>query len=139
MRALLEIPSMVSLAGHPEVRARQNEFRSLAAQIVAAAGSGDVVGYLESDLAFHLGLLAILRNERLVAAVRALRDQTRQLRLTALVGTDDLAAAARSHLDIVDALVSGSAAEVSRLMVDHLEHIRTDWHAGVPAAQVAGR
>lgn len=138
MRSLLEIPSMVSLTGHPEVVRREAEFRALATDVVTAAGSGDVVGYLGSDLAFHLGLLAILRNGRLVAAVRALRDQTRQLRLTALVGTDDLAAAARSHLHIVDALVRGTAADVSRLMVEHLEHIRTDWHAGVLAAQVTG-
>ena len=130
MRTLLEIPSMVSLTGHPEVRQRDIEFRSLATDIVTAAASGDVVGFLESDLAFHLGLLAILRNDRLVAAVRVLRDQTRQLRLSALVGTDDLAAAARSHLDILQALVSGSPDEVSTLMVEHLEHIRTDWHAG---------
>ena len=139
IRTLLEIPSMVSLTGHPEVRRREAEFRSLATDIVTAAGSGDVVGYLESDLAFHLGLLAILGNNRLLVAVRALRDQTRQLRLTALVGTDDLARAARSHLDIVAALVGGPAADVSRLMVEHLEHIRTDWHAGVPAAGAAGR
>lgn len=139
MRSLLEIPSMVSLTGHPEVRRREAEFRSLADDIVACAGSGNVVGYLESDLAFHLGLLAILGNDRLVTAVRALRDQTRQLRLTALVGTDDLAAAARSHLDIVDALVSGTPAEVSRLLVEHLEHIRTDWHAAHLAAAVARR
>jgi DNA-binding GntR family transcriptional regulator len=139
MRSLLEIPSMVSLTGHAEVRRREAEFRSLAEDIVTAAGSGNVVGYLESDLAFHLGLLAILRNDRLVAAVRALRDQTRQLRLTALVGTDDLAAAARSHLDIVDALVSGAATEVARLMVEHLEHIRTDWHATHPDAKAADR
>lgn len=135
MRALLEIPSMVSLTGHPEVRKREAEFRALATDIVTAAGSGNVVGYLESDLAFHLGLLGVLGNDRLVTAVRALRDQTRQLRLTTLVGTDDLAAAASSHLDILDALVSGTAAQVSQLMVEHLEHIRTDWHAGTPAVQ----
>lgn len=134
MRALLEIPSMVRLTGSAEVRQREAEFRALATAIVAAAESGNVIGYLESDLAFHLGLLAVLGNDRLVAAVRTLRDQTRQLRLTELVGTQDLVRAARSHLDILDALVSGTAAEVSRLMVEHLEHIRTDWHPGVGAS-----
>lgn len=135
MRALLEIPSMVALTGHPEVRRREAEFRRLATDIVNAAVIGNVVGYLESDLAFHLGLIGIGGNHRLVAAVRTLRDQTRQLRLTALIGTDDLATAARSHLDIVDALVAGSPDQVSRLMVEHLEHIRTDWHAGAPVPQ----
>jgi DNA-binding GntR family transcriptional regulator len=125
---------MVALTGHSEVRRREAEFTSLATDIVTAAGSGNMVRYLESDLAFHLGLLAIRGNSRLVAAVRSLRDQTRQLRLTALIGTADLAAAARSHLDIVEALVSGTADQVSRLMEEHLEHIRTDWHAGASAS-----
>lgn len=139
MRALLEIPSMVALTGHPDVRERAAEFRELAAAIVIAAESGDVVGYLESDLAFHLGLLGILHNDRLVAAVRTLRDQTRQLRLAALIGTDDLLRAAQSHTDIVDALVSGTADRVRQLMTEHLEHIRTDWHPGSFAPAVSGR
>ena len=32
-----------------------------------------------------------------------------------------------------------TAADVSRLMVEHLEHIRTDWHAAALAAEPVGR
>lgn len=127
MRALLEIPSMVRLSGHVEVIARSAEFRGLADDIVRAVAAGDVVAYLEADLAFHLGLLRVLGNERLIAAVKSLRDQTRQLRLTTQLGTPELVRTAQSHLHIVDALVDGDQERVRQLMVDHLDHIRTDW------------
>ncbi len=127
MRALLEIPTMVSLAGHSEVGTRQAEFRAIADDIVRAARNGDVVAYLESDLRFHLGLLGILGNERLVAAVKLLRDHTRQLRLTAMIGTETLTRTAESHLDILQGLLAGDADRVRHLMVEHLEHIRSDW------------
>ncbi len=135
MRALLEIPSMVRLAHCPDLVPRIREFAGVAGDIVAAAADGDVVAYLELDLAFHLGLLGVLGNDRLVAAVRTLRDQTRQLKLTALVGTDELERMAHSHVDIVEALASHDGPRVEQLMVDHLEHIRTDWHSqpGPPA------
>ena len=127
MRALLEIPTMVSLAGNPEVGTRQAEFRAIADDIVRAAQDGDVVAYLESDLRFHLGLLGILGNERLVAAVKLLRDHTRQLRLTTMIGTETLTRTAESHLDILQGLLAGDADRVRHLMVEHLEHIRNDW------------
>jgi DNA-binding GntR family transcriptional regulator len=127
MRALLEIPSMVKLAGNADVIAREQEFRSMAGDIVRAVAAGDVVSYLEADLAFHLGLLRILGNERLVATVKSLRDQTRQLKLTTQLGTAELARTAESHVHLVDGLVAGDAARLRQLMTEHLEHIRTDW------------
>lgn len=127
MRALLEIPSMVELAGNAEVKARVGEFRVLADDIVRAVARGDVVAYLEADLAFHVGLLKILGNDRLVATVRSLRDQTRQLGLAAQLGSVELARTAASHLHLLDALVTDDAERLGRLMVEHLEHIRTDW------------
>ncbi|MET3803347.1 DNA-binding GntR family transcriptional regulator [Nakamurella sp. UYEF19] len=131
MRALLEIPSMVGLSGHAEVLAREAEFRGLADDIVGAVASGDVVAYLEADLVFHLSLLRILGNHRLTSTVKSLRDQTRQLRLTTQLGTDELVRTAQSHLHIVDALVAGDSERVRQLMIEHLEHIRTDWGSDV--------
>lgn len=133
MRALLEIPSMVRLSGHPEVLVREYEFRSLADDIVQAVDRGDVVAYLEADLVFHLDLLRILGNERLVATVRSLRDQTRQLKLAAQLGSTELTRTAASHIDLIDAMVAGDADRLHRLMVEHLEHIRTDWGPADPA------
>lgn len=127
MRALLEIPSMVRLAGHPDVIARESEFRLLADEIVHAVAQEDVVAYLEADLAFHLGLLRILGNDRLVRTVRSLRDQTRQLNLAMQLGSEQLNRTARSHISLVDAIVADDGERLRSLMVEHLEHIRTDW------------
>jgi len=138
MRTLIEIPSMVRLAGNAELLARQDEFRMTADHIFAGATDGDVVVYLESDLEFHLGLLRILGNERLVAAVKSLRDQTRQLKLAALIGTDELVRTAESHIHLLEALVADDRARVHQLMVEHLEHIRTDWHAATAATAASG-
>ena len=139
MRALLEIPSMVRLAGHPEVITRETEFRQLADDIVRAVVRGDVVAYLEADLTFHLALLRILGNDRLVATVRSLRDQTRQMKLSAQLGSAELTRTAASHLDLVDAMVAGDAEQLRRLMVEHLEHIRTDWGVAELARSRSGR
>lgn len=127
MRALLEIPSMVRLAGHAEVRAREDEFRLLADDIVRAVAREDVVAYLAADLAFHLGLLGVLGNERLVATVRSLRDRTRQLKLATQLGSDELQRTAESHVLLLDAMVADEPERLRQLMVEHLEHIRTDW------------
>ncbi|MGI8416261.1 MAG: GntR family transcriptional regulator [Nakamurella sp.] len=127
MRALLEIPSMVRLAGHPDVIARESEFRLLADDIVHAVAQEDVVAYLEADLAFHLGLLRILGNDRLVRTVRSLRDQTRQLNLSMQLGSEQLNRTALSHISLVDAIVADDGERLRSLMVQHLEHIRTDW------------
>ena len=135
MRALLEIPSMVDLAGNVEVIAREGEFRAKAENIVRAVAAGDVVGYLEADLAFHLDLLRILGNQRLVATVKALRDQTRQLKLATQLGSDELRRTAESHGLLVDAMVAGDAERLHLLMIDHLEHIRTDWHSPETAGE----
>jgi len=134
MRTLIEIPSMVRLAGNAEVLARQNEFRAIADRIVVGATDGDVVAYLESDLEFHVGLLRIVGNQRLVTVVKSLRDQTRQLKLAALIGTEELVRTAESHLHILQALVADDPARVHQLMVEHLEHIRTDWHSATAAS-----
>lgn len=139
MRALLEIPSMLRLAGNTEVIARESEFRLLADDIVTAVARGDVVAYLEADLAFHLGLLRILANERLIATVKSLRDQTRQLKLTALLGSAELDRTAQSHVHLIDAMAGDDAERLRQLMTEHLEHIRTDWGHADPAPDRSGR
>lgn len=133
MRALLEIPTMVKLAGNAEVAAREAEFRVLAGDIENAVAQQDVVAFLAADLAFHLGLLGIGGNERLLATVRSLRDQTRQLKLGALLGSSELHRTAESHQHLLDAMIADQPERLHQLMVEHLEHIRTDWGTGDPA------
>lgn len=127
LRVLLEVPSMARLASMPEVKARRKEFSSIADEIVAAAVEGDIVGYLDADLRFHLGLLGLLGNDLLVTIVGNLRDQTRQFGLRALSRAGALVKSAEEHHAILNAIVKGDAKLTTALMTKHLAHIRGDW------------
>lgn len=127
LRVLVEVPSMVRLAGDPQLKKQEAKFRALAEQNIAAAEEGDLVTYLNTDLRFHLGMLEILGNEKLTTLVEGLRDQTRQLGLKSYSRRESLRATAQEHLLILDALVDGRHDEVEKLMTAHLEHIVQDW------------
>ncbi len=68
------------------------------------AEAADVAGFLVADREFHLGLLELLGNRRLVRLVAQLRDQTRLVGLTELAREGNLTASAREHRDILTAL-----------------------------------
>lgn len=128
LRILLEIPSMARLASMKEkVAARKDEFAKIASSMVESAKSGDIVGYLDADRSFHIGLLDILENEQLTSIVDNLRDQTRQYGLKALSERGDLVKSAEEHQPILDALVAGDKKLVTKLMTDHLSHLVGDW------------
>ena len=118
---------MARLASMKEVKERKDEFSAIAAEIVDAARKGDIVGYLDADLRFHLGLLGILGNEQLVTIVGNLRDQTRQFGLKALSKAGTLVESAEEHQQILDAIIAGDRKKTAGLTAAHLKHIRGDW------------
>jgi DNA-binding GntR family transcriptional regulator len=126
LRHLLEAPAVAELARRRD-QAGLNGLREQAGQICAAADEGDVIRYLEADLAFHLGMLAALGNRRLVAMVRELRAQTRLYGLSRLAHSGQLAASAREHLDLLDLVRAGDAPEAEALMRRHIGHTRGIW------------
>ncbi|MFD0448742.1 GntR family transcriptional regulator [Streptomyces indonesiensis] len=83
MRLLLEVPGTLQAAANaqPEDLTR---LAVIADEIEKTAREGDVVGFLEADRRFHLGLLQLCGNRRLVTTVAAMRDQTRLYGLEAL-------------------------------------------------------
>jgi DNA-binding GntR family transcriptional regulator len=128
LRQLLEVPAVGQLARDGD-RARLAGLRERAEEICAAAGDGDVIRYLEADLAFHLGLLAALGNTRLLAMVRDLRAQTRLYGLSRLAHSGQLAASAREHLDLLDLVLAGNPERAEGLMRRHIGHTRGIWAA----------
>lgn len=131
LRVLLEIPSMARLATMKDkVVERSDEFMQIAADMVGCARIGDVVGYLEYDRQFHIGLLEILDNDHLVSIVSNLRDQTRQYGLRALSERGLLVRSAEEHQPILDSLVSGNEERTIELMTNHLSHLVGDWAGG---------
>lgn len=130
LRALIEVPTVAELAS-VITEADIEALRPLAQAIVDSAAAGDLIRYLEEDRRFHLGLLALAGNPRLVDVVRVLRAQTRLYGLDLLVAQDRLTASAAEHLELLDALQDRDALRAEAVMRRHIGHVRGIW-AAVP-------
>lgn len=138
LRLMLEPPAMRTVV----VQASDEQLTALAdvvAEIESTAASSDVAGFLLADREFHLGLLELTGNGRLVRLVSQLRDQTRLIGLKPLAESGQLMASAREHRRILDALRKRNGDGAEALMRVHLEHTRGIWagRAEEPAAQIA--
>ncbi|MFI1414282.1 GntR family transcriptional regulator [Streptomyces sp. NPDC020707] len=128
IRSLIEIPTTVGLAASA-APADLAALRPVAQEIVTAAAAGDLIAYVEADIRFHLGLLALAGNEHLVEVVGDLRKRSRLYGLHALVEAGRLEASAEEHLEILDALAARDEAAVRAVMTRHLGHVRGLWAA----------
>jgi DNA-binding GntR family transcriptional regulator len=128
LRALIEVPTVTRLA--PLIDAAEIEaLRPLAEAIVAGAATGDLIRYLDADRRFHLRLLSLAGNPRLVEVVGDLRAQTRLYGLGQLVEQGRLIASAAEHHELLDALAAHDAARTEALMRRHIGHVRGIWAA----------
>jgi DNA-binding GntR family transcriptional regulator len=126
IRSLIEIPTVTGLA-HTADPAGLAALRPEAERIVAAAKDGDLIGYIEADRRFHLGLLAMAGNGHLVEVVGDLRKRSRLYGLTALAERGLLEASAQEHLELLDALLARDEPTVNAVMTRHLSHVRGLW------------
>jgi DNA-binding GntR family transcriptional regulator len=122
LRALLEAPAIRSLAGAVPVE-MMTRWRALADKIAAYADKVDLTGFIESDRDFHLGLLGLHGNGRLVAAVAELRSQTRMVHLAKMAQNGELKEAAAEHHLMLDLLERGEGEPLQELVVRHLNHV----------------
>lgn len=132
LRSLLEVPVVASLC-HLDVDPWLEELRVLAGRIESAARDDDVHAFLEHDRDFHLMLLGIDGNDRLVEMVGRLRDQTRLYGLHVLAQKHALENTAREHFEILQAVIDKDEARARDVMQAHLDHIERDWSTGEPA------
>ncbi|MEU7000762.1 GntR family transcriptional regulator [Nonomuraea sp. NPDC046570] len=126
IRQLIEIPTIARLAD----AGRAEEFerlRPVAQEIVDAAERGDLLGYVDADLRFHVELLTLSGNLHLVEVVRDLRNRARLYGLSELSQRGTLTESAREHLALLDALKSGDRAASQSIMGDHIQHVRGIW------------
>ena len=126
LRTMLEVPAMSEVAEKLDGQAIP-QFRRLAEQITEAARVGELTPYLDLDRQFHLGLLELLGNGRLVAMVGQLRDQARMQGLQGLADQGGLTRSGEEHIEMVDALESGDAELAAELTRRHLAHSRGIW------------
>ncbi|MEV3989937.1 GntR family transcriptional regulator [Streptomyces sp. NPDC049837] len=126
IRSLIEVPTVGRVA-RTAPRADLEALRPVAEEIVRAAREHDLIGYLEADRRFHLSLLALAGNDRLVEVVGDLRKRTRLYGLTALDERDRLLPSAEEHLELLDLMLAGDAKAAEECMAKHLGHVRSIW------------
>lgn len=133
LRALVEIPTMVRLAGHLD-DAAADHFGQLVDDGIAAARGGDLSTFLDLDRQFHLGLLQRAGNPRVVDVVDQVLDH---LRLVVFAGEHAPASVvhvAEQHAEILDAVVSDDPDAVESAIRRHFETTRTAWRVTPPDA-----
>ncbi|MER6299128.1 GntR family transcriptional regulator [Kitasatospora sp. NPDC001539] len=126
IRALIEVPTVgrvTRTAGKDQLE----RLRPQAEAIVAAARKHDLIGYLEADRQFHLDLLGLAGNARLVDVVGDLRKRSRLYGLTRLDEKGELVSSAQEHLELLDLMISGDAEAAEACMTRHLSHVRSLW------------
>ena len=136
LRTMLEAPAMAEVARILD-GAPLPQFRRLAEQVTDAARDGDLVSFLDLDRRFHLGLLELLGNRRLVAMAAQLRDQARMRGLQKLADQGELTQSGEEHIAIVDAIESGDGELAGQLMRKHLVHSRGIWAGQAEGASVS--
>ncbi|MEU3712871.1 GntR family transcriptional regulator [Streptomyces catenulae] len=129
IRTLIEVP-MIGRIARSAAPEDLEALRPVAEEIVCAARVHDLIGYLEADRRFHLSLLALSGNDRLVETVGDLRKRSRLYGLTALDERGELLPSAEEHLELLDLMLTGGAKAAERCMTRHLGHVRTLWAEG---------
>ncbi|WP_256127788.1 GntR family transcriptional regulator [Arthrobacter sp. SDTb3-6] len=126
LRLLIEPPTVADVT--PLIDADGLErLRGMAAAIVDFAGQGELISYTEADRAFHIAILEYSGNKRLVTLITELRAHTRLLGLAPLAASGELRGMAVEHLDLVELMAAGKAAEAQALMTRHIGHVRGEW------------
>lgn len=126
IRALIEVP-VIGRITRSAARENLEALRPVAEDIVRAAREHDLIGYLEADRQFHLSLLALAGNDRLVETVGDLRKRSRLYGLNTLDERDQLIPSAEEHIELLDLMVAGDAKGAETCMARHLGHVRSLW------------
>ncbi len=126
LRRLLEVPTVGRIATiiTPD---KVDQLRAIAERMMKLAAKGDAVAYIEADHQFHLALLRVGGNARLVDMVDQLRMHTRLYGLEELVAAGQLGRSSEERLALLDALAAGDRRDAERIMAQHLGHVRGMW------------
>ncbi|HJE61096.1 MAG TPA: GntR family transcriptional regulator [Nocardiopsis listeri] len=126
VRELIEVPTIgrVAAMATPEQVAL---LRPLADRLNETAAAGDLQEFIATDTTFHLRLLGIAGNQRLVEEVGRLRGMARLSALRRLYEEGRLGATAREHHDLLDLVEARDVAGAEALMRRHLGHVRGVW------------
>ncbi len=124
LRALIEVPTVGRVTRTAE-RERLEALRPTAEETVTAARAGDLAGYLEADHRFHLDLLSLAGNTRLVETVDDLRRRSRLHTHADPAETGVLVDSAKEHVDLLDVMLTGDVEAAETHMRRHLARARS--------------
>jgi DNA-binding GntR family transcriptional regulator len=133
LRLMLEVPPLEDIVA-TATDEQLADLQPLAQEIVDAARRQDLPTYVLVDQTFHLKLLELTGNGRLLTLVTELRDQTQLLGLRRLGEAGQLVESGLEHLRILEALQARDAATAQALMRRHIEHARGIWAGRSEAA-----
>jgi DNA-binding GntR family transcriptional regulator len=127
IRGLLEVPVVRRLAVDGVPAEAIEALRPLAAAVEDAARRRDFIAHVTYDLDFHLGLLSLGGNARLVEIVRSLRQGSRLYGLRGLPEDSAVFASFHEHAELLDLVAARDADGAEALMRRHIGHVRGEW------------
>lgn len=134
LRAFLEVPAVRAIAEAGVSAEDLARLRPMAAEIEDAARRRDFIAHVSVDLDFHLSLLALAGNPRLVELVRSLRMSSRLYGLRSESDLDAMYASWHEHAELLDRIEARDADGAEALMRRHIGHVRGIWARSAPAS-----
>lgn len=127
LRALIEPPTIRRITEQGVSAKAIKQLRPLAAGIEKAAARRDFIAHVTIDMQFHLALLELAGNARLLETVRSLRTSSRIYGLRKLPDGDALFGSSHEHAELLDLVEAGDADGAEALMRRHIGHVRGIW------------
>jgi DNA-binding GntR family transcriptional regulator len=128
VRALLERFAVVTLAERRLTNT--SELRAHADAVAAAVKAKDVLGYVETDRAFHLALVDRANNPLLTKLIMELRAGMRLYGIDSAAGRQRQVASVREHYQLIELAAAGNTKEIAALIDRHIN----DWKPVFTAA-----
>lgn len=122
VRQMLEGPAMHILTE----RASDNDLKDLASSVeeMKQLSPVQVLQFLHRDHEFHLRLMELTQNSRLVKVTSMLQDQMRLYAIGSKLTQRSIVGAATEHEMILEALIERNAIKAETLMRDHISRVR---------------
>ncbi len=119
LRLLIEVPTARKAAEFGLSDQECSQTRWLAEATMTAALQGDLLGYIRSDLDFHLHLVALGGNTELVEVIRVLRIRSR-IRVSEEMATSFMKRNAEEHLAMAEMLAIGDGPGLDDILRCHV-------------------
>lgn len=127
VRLLLEVPTVEAVAVSGVSKAQLEGLRRLAIQTQDRSDEKDLIGFLEADKEFHVGLVAALGNRALTELVATLRDRVRLRRLVGASGWKHIERSVGEHFEMIGCVEKRDGPGAGAATQRHLERARSIW------------